>query len=169
MIFQSTHLREVRLIIAWPISMCLIISIHAPTWGATTLQLVPVSSFTFQSTHLREVRHRSKCGWCTYDSHFNPRTYVRCDTDLPLRPFPYRIFQSTHLREVRLGFIDWIFNFSHFNPRTYVRCDPPNSFFKQSDNFISIHAPTWGATTLVLQRDFSLCISIHAPTWGATW
>ena len=35
--------------------------------------------------------------------------------------------------------------------------------------FISIHAPTWGAT--VEDKDLSnkINISIHAPTWGATF
>ena len=33
---------------------------------------------------------------------------------------------------------------------------------------ISIHAPTWGATPELRHIDSSLSISIHAPTWGAT-
>ena len=33
---------------------------------------------------------------------------------------------------------------------------------------ISIHAPTWGATGDIWQRMADLGISIHAPTWGAT-
>ena len=33
---------------------------------------------------------------------------------------------------------------------------------------ISIHAPVWGATTLHSYNKFSSSISIHAPVWGAT-
>ncbi len=33
---------------------------------------------------------------------------------------------------------------------------------------ISIHAPTWGATVLLLDGKIKTRISIHAPTWGAT-
>ena len=55
--FQSTHLREVRPNWAWLDPLKLIISIHAPTWGATTLMVATTVT----------------------DIHFNPRTYVRCD------------------------------------------------------------------------------------------
>ena len=34
---------------------------------------------------------------------------------------------------------------------------------------VSIHAPTWGATTLTRQSRLLGEVSIHAPTWGATW
>ena len=33
---------------------------------------------------------------------------------------------------------------------------------------ISIHAPVWGATSRVSQISFIDLISIHAPVWGAT-
>ena len=33
---------------------------------------------------------------------------------------------------------------------------------------ISIHAPTWGATSREGCRQKDFFISIHAPTWGAT-
>ena len=35
-------------------------------------------------------------------------------------------------------------------------------------NWISIHAPAWGATILSIKAIPSICISIHAPAWGAT-
>ena len=35
-------------------------------------------------------------------------------------------------------------------------------------NWISIHAPTWGATAFPLLSGVGDQISIHAPTWGAT-
>ena len=33
---------------------------------------------------------------------------------------------------------------------------------------ISIHAPTWGATVVIVTLAEVFSISIHAPTWGAT-
>ena len=33
---------------------------------------------------------------------------------------------------------------------------------------VSIHAPTWGATVIVLWIYSVVQVSIHAPTWGAT-
>ena len=33
---------------------------------------------------------------------------------------------------------------------------------------ISIHAPAWGATTITLMPVIAASISIHAPAWGAT-
>ena len=33
---------------------------------------------------------------------------------------------------------------------------------------ISIHAPVWGATTLIIYNNTYITISIHAPVWGAT-
>ena len=39
---------------------------------------------------------------------------------------------------------------------------------QKSSKVISIHAPTWGATSLSVSRSVRMMISIHAPTWGAT-
>ena len=33
---------------------------------------------------------------------------------------------------------------------------------------VSIHAPTWGATLIIVIFKFVRVVSIHAPTWGAT-
>ena len=36
-------------------------------------------------------------------------------------------------------------------------------------DLVSIHAPAWGATLIILVRvDPSSFVSIHAPAWGAT-
>ena len=55
--FQSTHPRGVRRHLVLSISQRLIVSIHAPAWGATTV-------FTHKTTRL---------------DGFNPRTRVGCD------------------------------------------------------------------------------------------
>ena len=147
--FQSTHLREVR---QWKISInvfSFIISIHAPTWGATLTSLhLLFCLVSFQSTHLREVR-----------LHMTQLTS------------PKLTFQSTHLREVRPNWA-WLDPLKliisihaptwgattlmvattvtdiHFNPRTYVRCDVKSLYPDATYQIISIHAPTWGATAI---------------------
>ncbi len=144
--FQSTHLHEVRpLLLRQPFIMYIVsihaptrgatcmwrrhlrkvyVSIHAPTRGATSLfRYHTVTLQKFQSTHLHEVRHE----------------YSQADS-ASLK------FQSTHLHEVRLSFqvshsypskvsihaptrgatlVDWVWASGSygFNPRTYTRCD----------------------------------------------
>ena len=57
----------------------------------------------------------------------------------------------------------------NFNPRTHVGCDTAISSSAIQASWISIHAPTWGATLVLIAYDAVLVISIHAPTWGATY
>ena len=58
--FQSTHPRGVRRSGKWVPGVCLQISIHAPTWGATDKVEEAVLSAIFQSTHPRGVRQCPK-------------------------------------------------------------------------------------------------------------
>ena len=60
----------------------------------------------------------------TSPMHFNPRTRVGCDR--PNKP-------GISSRE-------------HFNPRTRVGCDAACRAADVVTDFISIHAPGWGAT-----------------------
>ena len=75
--FQSTHPRGVRLKTQFD-GRTLEISIHAPTWGATTLQVAFFVHIKFQSTHPRGVRLGIFNGMVTINN-FNPRTHVGCD------------------------------------------------------------------------------------------
>ncbi len=165
-----------------------LISIHAPTWGATHTVLSRLSIRQFQSTHPRGVR--LSFGIIAINRiHFNPRTHVGCDS--ALRLFTPVSAISIHAPTWgatldRFGFKNWLSNFNprthvgcdmtlkyitlfkvNFNPRTHVGCDGV-SVDEHTYFAISIHAPTWGAT-----RDYAgmfdwTAISIHAPTWGAT-
>ena len=76
---------------------------------------------------------------------FNPRTHMGCDV-------------------LAILFISVI---GCFNPRTHMGCDSMK-IYKHSSFHVSIHAPTWGATYLILINFFRKMVSIHAPTWGAT-
>ena len=54
-----------------------------------------------------------------------------------------------------------------FNPRTRVGCDKLG-VFDVNPNFVSIHAPVWGATLWAIELAMRRGVSIHAPVWGAT-
>ena len=122
------------------------ISIHAPTWGATQdSPAVYLSFHRFQSTHPRGVR---------------PKVINKVPVQIP--------FQSTHPRGVRPGFASRTHSRSYFNPRTHVGCDGHPFIAAGPGDGISIHAPTWGATYGRVRVGEHRLISIHAPTWGAT-
>ena len=121
-LFQSTHPRGVRLNLFFKFLLCLAISIHAPTWGATPCFFKdPLNS-----------------------SNFNPRTHVGCDCSLLVVSPHWAIsihaptwgatksvlpssiallFQSTHPRGVRRKNRGNPSRPSDFNPRTHVGCD----------------------------------------------
>ena len=77
------------------------------------------------------------------------------------------LFQSTHPRGVRHKAELANVGVDDFNPRTHVGCDLSVSNFLITTD-ISIHAPTWGATSMGFDVLSGAIISIHAPTWGAT-
>ena len=166
-----------------------VISIHAPTWGATRRSRRMRTRFRlFQSTHPRGVRLRED-GFqgfvCEFQSthprgvrqcvrpksccsaYFNPRTHVGCDVALE--------FGGDMA--------------SDFNPRTHVGCDSPTTMeLTNTDGFQSTHprgvrrftnmVPLTstnfnprthvGCDAEAVRDSDPLCISIHAPTWGAT-
>ena len=122
-LFQSTHPRGVRLSPFQPGRHGLLVSIHAPAWGATHGErddhALPL---WFQSTHPRGVRPSLRSPLSIMAS-FNPRTRVGCDRGLPC-PVSAR---------------------PCFNPRTRVGCDRQNAWASICQR-VSIHAPAWGAT-----------------------
>ena len=168
--FQSTHPSGVRRHGGCGLCQQQRISIHAPQWGATG-RARRQDRFRRISIHAPQWGATTPAG-CRRAStrYFNPRTPVGCDRTNRRHPFRERgTFQSTHpsgVRHVRLA-------------------------LRLVDEFISIHAPQWGATripvrhilTLIfqsthpsgvrLQRHFAVhsvsVISIHAPQWGATF
>jgi len=170
--FQSTHPRGVRLwgffclnyfqngfnprthagcdaLKADDVAALHVVSIHAPTRGATRLN-------KFRNRHRDSFNPRTHAGCARYpiyawglfirvsihaptrgatpslpltqrmDHSFNPRTHAGCDNSQG-RPF-----------KSDLG----------FNPRTHAGCDPPWPQPTAFSGIISIHAPTRGATLL---------------------
>ena len=79
------------------------------------------------------------------------------------------LFQSTLPREERRyphGLQSLLFH--NFNPRSHERSDIPAGSFHCCLHYISIHAPTRGATICKREVNADEYISIHAPTRGAT-
>ena len=165
--FQSTHPHGVR--------PCI-------TGNSTTASM-------FQSTHPHGVR-RACARWmrttaCCFNPRthtgcdvfgcrtarcvgcFNPRTHTGCDSIFFASWSTPRLFQSTHPHGVRrcAGKLDS--TTVSFNPRTHTGCDPV-TLEPCRPVVVSIHAPTRGATPLLVADGLVLAVSIHAPTRGAT-
>ena len=125
-----------------------------------------------------------------YRKSFNPRTHTGCDSGVcsysrnavmfqSTHPHGVRrlshlkkclmdMFQSTHPHGVRLlgPYLDYPF-VACFNPRTHTGCD--NGIPLRFQMFyVSIHAPTRGATLSITTQQWHCRVSIHAPTRGAT-
>ena len=146
-----------------------VISIHAPTRGATPGPATVNSFSLFQSTLPRGERpswgsnllakaaisiHAPTRGATLIDlfiriflDNFNPRSHEGSDDYTP------------NSRTIS----------SDFNPRSHEGSDGSRISQKFSPKKISIHAPTRGATKLYHDRHNKIIISIHAPTRGATW
>ena len=122
--FQSTHPHGVRLCFMRQGFYECVVSIHAPTWGATKpplpfgiAQKVSIHAPTWGATLLLlSLRLHFTC--------FNPRTHMGCD----------------------YGYADVPHRFLCFNPRTHMGCDIVIHLINHT-LIVSIHAPTWGATS----------------------
>ena len=123
-VFQSTHPRGVRPAGLLRLLLVLVVSIHAPAWGATTDNENKIIVALFQSTHPRGVRPARKDSPKRDARCFNPRTRVGCDSKLARLKSTLCKFQSTHPRGVRRRLC-------------FAVCGQMT---------VSIHAPAWGAT-----------------------
>ena len=164
------------------------VSIHAPTRGATSTNQLVDTIKQFQSTHPLGVRQNGECD--RYDLNgFNPRTHSGCDQTVFDFKVTNSLFQSTHPLGVRLISSNKRVSIRSFNPRTHSGCDQCSrhtcsvtqsfnprthsgcdSYLKviADHSFVSIHAPTRGATATQLRIEKARLVSIHAPTRGAT-
>ena len=121
--FQSTHPCGVRQTKLQQDHCPIMVSIHAPVWGATIMPKLPASQSWFQSTHpcgVRLNRMRFYGDWCGVSIHapvWGATSKVFIDPVVDIR------FQSTHPCGVRHWDIE-----------------------KDCEVIVSIHAPVWGAT-----------------------
>ena len=154
---------------AWEKLMNIIISIHAPMWGATCLFICFLQLY-FHFNPRTHVGCDVSCPeFGTIIMYFNPRTHVGCDTAHQLKMRLTQLFQSTHpcgvrqKQKAKVGEPATHFNprthvgcdtgvgiilnlASDFNPRTHVGCDVGKNRANAMVKAISIHAPMWGAT-----------------------
>ena len=122
-----------------------VVSIHAPTRGATALNILIRDRDQFQSTlprGERQARHGNADG----DVCFNPRSHEGSDhphTRMPLKP----VFQSTLPRgERRNAATGAKSSRRSFNPRSHEGSDARVGVTCNRAQ-VSIHAPTRGATS----------------------
>ena len=144
-----------------------IISIHAPTRGATQFLWMHLLVHLFQSTLLQEERPQDNMVMQIGKmiSIHAPTRGATCQPYTPSHSCLISIHAPTRGATCENPhFVDIIDN---FNPRSYKRSD-----FLAKVEFlhflISIHAPTRGATHTRTPRTNPHLISIHAPTRGAT-
>ena len=166
----------------------LIISIHAPAWGATPPLDLAHQHHAFQSTRPRGARPcgrprgasrgnfnpRARVGrdngsrsMLGSTSHFNPRARVGRDVAAPgLRALSR--FQSTRPRGARQMPI-----LSYASPKIFQSTRPRGARLPHAHDLhqflaLSIHAPAWGATHQSARTLHIRSLSIHAPAWGTT-
>ena len=130
-----------------------VISIHAPTRGATIDVLLNSASAQFQSTLPRGERHITGATTCSR-LNFNPRSHEGSDMIAPYDWQLLQVFQSTLPRGERHKRPLFFVCEANFNPRSHEGSDQTLSSVRCSPQ-ISIHAPTRGATDNIIdeQRD----------------
>ena len=117
-----------------------LVSIHAPTWGATSHPLSVYSPSSFQSTHPHGVRH--------------------LDTSASIADMA---FQSTHPHGVRLTSREEFQRLRHcFNPRTHMGCDSTGLYISPEEvMFQSTHPHGVRRWTIALSLHKILFQSTH--------
>ena len=144
--FQSTLPRGERLRLRYDIRNSHSISIHAPTWGATFLDiagmfegLISIHAPTWGATYPLTAT-------LVTVEDFNPRSHVGSDT--PTLPV--------------------ISNHCYFNPRSHVGSDRQSNRYAAVRYVFQSTLPRGERHNLVFKHHLTNLISIHAPTWGAT-
>ncbi len=145
--------------------MC--VSIHAPTWGATRMPLVSCRLLSV-SIHAPTWGATPALNRAAMAMSFNPRAHVGRDSKIVSSEAESYLFQSTRPRGARPIMEAKIRLTDSFNPRAHVGRDRHYmDYILRKD--VSIHAPTWGATSVDVDVVSVPKVSIHAPTWGATY
>ena len=189
-VFQSTHPSGVRLFVPVCVGICLIISIHAPQWGATFADIASrvvykISIHAPQWGATQTVGrpglvhgisiHAPQWGatslrwrWSPHPSNFNPRTPVGCDDGSNLKGYLQTISihapqwgATPHYRRIRVHCL-------HFNPRTPVGCDRARPMSRTAMRYFNPRTPV-GCDVRADGGTVREDISIHAPQWGATF
>ena len=190
--FQSTLLQEERQPDTNEVVNEWLLSIHAPTRGATTICfstcVIPISLSIHAPT--RGATRPDICRKFGIKS-FNPRSYKRSD-GIHLDKKSVRTRLSIHAPTrgaTQFAGISFLNKYLSIHAPTRGATEPIISTFRcfvlsihaptrgatenhpqiiADSGFLSIHAPTRGATSIKVITSDCLSLSIHAPTRGAT-
>ena len=144
------------------------ISIHAPTRGATLYGFGYALSYYYFNPRSHERSDKRKGFYIYMDNSISIHAPTRGATLLMMIYLLMMIFQSTLPREERRATSNVQEVLNEFQS-TLPREERQGKLqFLYMELFISIHAPTRGATCVHLLFVFLIYISIHAPTRGAT-
>ena len=148
-LFQSTLPRRERLSYLGALASGFMISIHAPTKGATNKYCFYSTFNKFQSTLPRRERRRG-CIRSGAHTNFNPRSHEGSDCILSIFRLQFKKFQSTLPRRERPDDQkSLVRTYTNFNPRSHKGSDHGIMVALVFFCNISIHAPTKGATVTV--------------------
>ena len=140
----------------------LTVSIHAPTRGATytCANLQSVGKW-FQFTHPRGVRQKTINGFKN-EKGFNSRTHAGCDCNEAPNASKAASFNSRTHAGCDISYSLHVGAIPCFNSRTHAGCDRLLQPIKYG-NYVSIHAPTRGATNCKLSR-YPALVSFNSRT-----
>ena len=146
----------------------MIVSIHAPTKGATDYFIFKVQSAKGFNPRSYERSDWNACHKLTINQLFQS-TLLRKERRYHLwRATKICVFQSTLLRKERQSLVFLVPNYIKFQS-TLLRKERLKKLNIDDNRFIvSIHAPTKGATNHQHKYARDGNVSIHAPTKGAT-
>ena len=172
------------------LGIVVVVSIHAPAWGATAVRLVGQrqGAVSIHAPAWGATSRSPRC--CQRQPCFNPRARVGRDHDhqgdsehpssvsihAPAWGATYNAVRISTRPIVSIHAPAWgatIFDFCRFlllgsfNPRARVGRDFADAG-EPEIAVVSIHAPAWGATLCLLATLPKHQVSIHAPAWGAT-
>ena len=145
-----------------PTGCGLIVSIHAPAWGATSSRYARARKQV--SIHAPAWGATDVSAYAVDYRRFNPRARVGRDV-VSMIPRPGMCFNP----RARVG-RDWR-RFSNCLCEVFQSTRPRGARRDAASTLgghVSIHAPAWGATCAMPWIDGPERVSIHAPAWGAT-
>ena len=142
--FQSTLPRGERRLSLDVNQLKQAVSIHAPTWGATSTGGQAAQADRFQSTLPRGERLVGGYAMVRHNAvSIHAPTWGATLTNLTVAEL--KEFQSTLPRGERLDITIKSTRYASFNPRSHVGSDFSCVMY-YTGRCVSIHAPTWGAT-----------------------
>ena len=145
----------------------LIVSTHAPAWGATLMSILYLVSAPRFNPRARMGRDSpGSCGCCAPSVSTHAPAWGATGKGYDLLGSTMK-FQPTRPHGARQPSVRSTERRFCFNPRARMGRDSLRST-KMNVTQVSTHAPAWGATPCSSRDAQVLLVSTHAPAWGAT-